>query len=142
MKFTLNEKQWYVMECVSTSGERHHSPIWLSKITSRNTGEVALQIEFFHANYPTGKRDRVFDLEVLHCDRGYLLAMRVEGQERVATVILEAATIEWLERTMPDVAGTVTEETPLEQTLDLLTGRDPSEVCFPALGGRSELHCS
>ena len=114
------------MEYVHPTGERHHSPIWVSRVAPKKRGKGLLRIEFYHANYPEGVRDKGYDLKVLHRDIGYLLAMRVdEKQKPLGTMILETATLEWMERTFPDVAGTITDEMPLERVLDCLTARTP-----------------
>jgi predicted RNase H-like nuclease len=129
MTFALIERKWYLMEHVSPSGERHHSPIWLRKTTSKQPDTKVVRIEFYHVNYAEGVRDKSYNLEVLHRDHGYLLAMRLdENQERVAAVILESATADRLARSMPDWAAAVTKGVPLDRALDLLTERVPTDV--------------
>jgi hypothetical protein len=79
---------------------------------------------FFHANYAEGVQDKTYDLKVVHRAEGYLLALRLnlEG-EAVASVILEEATFEAVHDSFPDSARKVLVDKPVQESLDLLTGR-------------------
>ena len=37
-----------------------------------------LQVDFYHANYPEGVRDKTYTLENIECGSGFLLAKSVE----------------------------------------------------------------
>lgn len=76
--FAVQTRTWYAMEYVFPSAGRHFSPIWIDEITPLKTGAGLLRLRFFHANYPEGVRDKVYDLQVLQRKRhpGFLRARR------------------------------------------------------------------
>ncbi len=114
------------MECLFPSGERHYSPVWVSEVRPLKTGAGRLVVSFYHANYPEGVRDKVYELTVLHRAPGFVLSKNQTGeigQERI--VIFEAISGDWLRRHFPALGILANDEATLGRELDRLTGRDP-----------------
>lgn len=122
-RFTLRPRQWYAMECIFPDATRHHSPIWLKEIIQQPGLEGRLDIEFYHANYPEGVRDKLYQLRVARRAKGYLLAEMGEKIQERRLVIIEAITRDWLLRHFPNLRFTATDAASLAAELDLGTGR-------------------
>jgi len=77
------------------SAERHYSPIWVQEFAPQKTGARMLQPHFYHANYPEGVQEKVYDLHILHRSDGDLLTLtHVHGSlpPRLAPVGIASST--------------------------------------------------
>lgn len=123
-RFTLNPSRWYAMEWIEPDAGRSYSPIWLHALRPQGAGDGRLEIEFYHANYPEGVRDKIYPLRVLHRAPGYLLAEQTDGAPTERRLILiEPITAAWLRRHFPELRITSATESTLAAELDVLTCR-------------------
>ena len=126
-RFTLHHRQWYAMELIWPNAARDYSPIWLAALHPLGAGDGRLEIEFYHANYPEGVRDKRYALRVLRRANGYLLAERTdESPAERRLVLIEPITTAWLRHHFPDLPVAATDETSLAAELDVLTARPAS----------------
>lgn len=121
--FTLQPRTWYAMEYVFRSAERHFSPIWVQEIKPLKTGAGMLRLHFFHANYPEGVQDKIYDLQVVQRFVGHLVALRRSDGVADATVILEPITREWFAQHFPSMRVRDDPDASFATELDRLTGR-------------------
>lgn len=124
LTFTLCPNRWYAMTCVLPGGGFEHSPIWLERVQARGDGRGQLDIDFYHANYPEGVRDKHYRLRTLHRSSGYLLAKEeaTEGEEP-RVVLLSEIRADWLLEHFPSLPLTATDPESLAAELDVLTAR-------------------
>jgi hypothetical protein len=101
--FTLERHRWYAMQIVLPSGGQYFSPIWIFETCPLQTGKKLLQVSFWHAHYPEGVQDKVYDLRVLRRTkalnasyRGYLLAERT-GSSSKDLILLSEITADWIQ---------------------------------------------
>jgi hypothetical protein len=123
--FVLQPRTWYAMEYVFPSAQRHYSPIWAREITLLKTGSGMLRLQFFHANYPEGVQDKVYDLQIAHRFDTHLVALHREDGISLATVILEPITKLWFTQHLPNTRLADSPSVSLASQLDFLTGRIP-----------------
>ena len=114
------------MEYVFPSAVRHFSPIWVEEITPLKTGVGMLRLRLFHANYPEGVQDKVYDLRVVQRFDGHLLALRRSDGREDATVILESITREWFVHHFPNLRLRHDSDSSFTTELDRVTGRAPN----------------
>lgn len=72
---------------------RSYSPIRVDKITPH--GGRKFSLAFYHANYPEGVRDKVYDLETLERNQTFISARSV-SHNPVRLMLVYAITGEWL----------------------------------------------
>jgi hypothetical protein len=100
MRFTLQPGKWYACEIL---GDEFHddlctySPIRVAQVRPLKTGNRALQLGFYHANYPEGVRDKTYLVETIERGQRFLLA-RSTTHEPVRFLQIYDITWPWLER--------------------------------------------
>jgi hypothetical protein len=97
-RFTLEPGNWYAMEVISPefrSDIRHCSPIAVHSLSPAGGGKRCFDLEFYHAAYPAGVRDKTYTLQTIKRAEYFLLAS-VVGTERLA--LFMELTDEWLEK--------------------------------------------
>ena len=97
-RFTLELREWYAMELISPefgSEIRHCSPIKIQALTPAGGGQRRFDLEFYHAAYPSGVRDKCYSLQTIKRTEYYLLAS-VVGTDRLA--LFMDLTDGWLEK--------------------------------------------
>jgi len=125
-EFTISPRTWYAMEYVFPSAERHFSPIWVQEITPLKAGTGMLRLQLFHANYPEGVQDKLYELKVVQRFAGYLVALRRHDGVPDATVLLEPITRKWVGQHFPNLRLREDSEESFASELDRLTGRVPA----------------
>ena len=76
---TLLPDHWYACEFIPEdplNDERMYSPIRIQSIRTFKDGSGRLQLAFYHANYPEGVRDKLYDLRVVLRTPTSFLAVR------------------------------------------------------------------
>ena len=112
------------MEYVFRSAERHYSPIWVRTVEPQKSGEGLLTLDFFHANYAEGTRDKVYRLKIVHRAEGYLLALSKDDAGEVhGTVILEPITATWMNQRCPEEGRQIRKDFPFADELGRITAR-------------------
>lgn len=100
-------------------GEQHYSPIWIMAVMPQSSLDGRIDLEFYHANYAEGVRDKLYPLRTLRRTAGFFLAEAYgppEPERRL--IIIEIITPVWLRTHFPELRITATE-------LDLATARVP-----------------
>lgn len=77
MGFLLEAGTWYACEIIGDEFEEDrcsYSPIKVKAITPLKTGRGRFRLDFYHANYPEGVRDKEYDLVMVERGGRFLLA--------------------------------------------------------------------
>ncbi|MEW9797084.1 hypothetical protein [Alteromonas sp. CYL-A6] len=80
-RFTLSENQWYAAEIIGEEFEseiRTYSPIKVYRLDRKKSGRSLFSLHFYHANYPEGVRDKVYELQTVERTRSFILAKTTE----------------------------------------------------------------
>ncbi len=80
-RFTLNESEWYAAEIISEEFEskiRSYSPIKVLRLETKKSGRSLFSLHFYHANYPAGVRDKVYELKMVERTPSFILAKTTE----------------------------------------------------------------
>ena len=97
-RFSLNHGLWYAAELIGEefgTDIRSYSPIRVQSVTAQ--GGRKFSLAFYHANYPEGVRDKVYDLETIERNRYFVLA-RSRSHDPWRTLLIYNVTIKWLVR--------------------------------------------
>ena len=74
-RLTFKPGRWYAAELLGEEFGREirsYSPVRVDEITPR--GGRRFSLAFYHANYPEGVRDKVYELETIERNRVFILA--------------------------------------------------------------------
>ena len=97
-RFALEKHRWYAAEIIGEefgAEIRSYSPIRVDGITPKGGREFELQ--FYHANYPEGVRDKVYELQTLERNKNFILA-RSSSHNPVRWFVIYSITLEWLHK--------------------------------------------
>lgn len=95
-RFTLVPHRWYASELIGEefgSSIRSYSPIRVDQITPN--GGRKFSLAFYHANYPEGVRDKVYDLQTLERNSFFILA-RSTSHDPGRLMLIHTITAGWL----------------------------------------------
>ena len=98
MRFTLTPGRWYAMELISPEfglDVRRCSPVRVDGFQPAGDGSGSFELSFFHAAYPEGVQNKLYNIYTLERQEHYLLG-REAGQKRL--VLFLELTDEWLEK--------------------------------------------
>ena len=113
--FTLAPERWYACEVIGDSFDEDrcsYSPIRVLSLTPGAAGPGTLTLNFYHANYPEGVRDKTYDLTVIE-RTGRLLLVRSRTHRPIR--LLQIYEIDWAWMTRH--AGIEAAAVPLQQWL-------------------------
>lgn len=77
--FHLDPGQWYQLTVID-GGEPMDSPIRVNEVQRRPRGK--LRLGFYHAHYPEGVRDKVYDLRITEESVSGLVAKALDQEGR------------------------------------------------------------
>ena len=89
MRFTLEPGTWYACEIIGDEFEKDkcsYSPIKIYRVTPKNDGSRTFTLEFYHANYPSGVRDKAYKLRTIERGRTFMLAKSIDGSGRILQI--------------------------------------------------------
>ncbi|OFW56551.1 MAG: hypothetical protein A2133_08535 [Actinobacteria bacterium RBG_16_64_13] len=95
-RFHLEPRRWYAAELIGEefgSEIRSYSPIRVDEI--RPKGGRRFSLAFYHANYPEGARDKVYELETIERSATFILA-RSREHSPTRLMLIYFITIAWL----------------------------------------------
>lgn len=95
-RFALQKSRWYAAEIIGEefgSEIRSYSPIRVDEITPK--GNRKFELKFYHANYPEGVRNKVYELQTLERNKNFVLA-RSSFHQPTRWLLIYAITTEWL----------------------------------------------
>jgi hypothetical protein len=104
MRFSLQPEKFYAMELFSPEfGEqvRTYSPIKVYSIAPAGGGSRRFDLSFFHAAYPEGVQEKVYNIRTIERSANFLLG-RVLGTDRV--ILIMELTDAWLHKHFDDRA--------------------------------------
>ncbi len=99
-RFTLQPGQWYACELIGDEFDEDkcsYSPIKVLKVEPGKTGNRTFALHFYHANYPEGVRDKVYQLQTIEWGRSLLLARSLEHDPPRFLQVYEIS-VEWVTR--------------------------------------------
>ena len=100
MRFTLEPRKWYAAEILSeefSDSIRSFTPIKVNDLTFHGGGKRMFTMEFYHANYPSGVRDKIYQLKTLERNREFILAVSTEHNPK-RTLLIYPISTEWLNK--------------------------------------------
>lgn len=96
MQFTLEQGAWYACEFIGYEFDEDrcsYSPIRVNKLNLLKTGNGVIRLDFYHANYSEGVRDKSYELAMLERGSRYILAI---GRKHNPTRVMQIYDIDWL----------------------------------------------
>ena len=93
---TLKPGHWYAAELIGEefgSEIRSYSPIRVDEVRPR--GGRGFSLAFYHANYPEGVRDKVYELETIERTATFILA-RLREHSPSRLMLIYPVTSAWL----------------------------------------------
>jgi hypothetical protein len=104
-RFRIQPQRWYACQFIGDgfSDSLHaYSPIKVRAIKPMRTGERTFQLDFYHANYPEGVRDKSYELTTIQ--RGSTMVLTRSRQHDPARFLLIASlTNGWLNQHFPSL---------------------------------------
>jgi hypothetical protein len=92
--FTIEPRRWYAMQ-IWLDGIYDLSPVRIYNVRPLKSGANELELEFYHASYPEGVRDKNYWLRILFRAKTYLLAHST-GHDDNRCVWIGNLTADWL----------------------------------------------
>lgn len=95
-RFALQEHDWDAAEIIGEEFGveiKSYSPIRIEGITPKGGRKFGLQ--FYHANYPEGVRDKVYELQMVERNKKFILA-RSSSHHPIRWFLFYSITLEWL----------------------------------------------
>lgn len=99
-RLTLERGRWYACEFIGDEfdiDKCHYSPIKVLDIRAGGRGVRGFTLDFYHAAYPEGVRDKVYDLRMIERGRTVLLAKSIDHDPSRILQIYDVST-DWLIR--------------------------------------------
>lgn len=96
MQFTLERGTWYACEFIGDEFDEDrcsYSPIRIKEISPLKTGRGLIRLDFYHANYPEGVRDKSYELVMLERGSRYILAI---SRNHDPARVMQIYDIDWL----------------------------------------------
>jgi hypothetical protein len=98
MRITLEPRKWYAAEILSeefAESIRSYTPIRINELTLHGGGKRIFTMGFYHANYPSGARDKIYRLKTLERNSQFIFAVSTEHNPR-RTLLIHPISTEWL----------------------------------------------
>ena len=98
MRFSLEPNRWYATEIIGEEFEktiRSYSPIKVRRLVPESKGSRCFSLEFYHANYPEGVRNKLYRLRTIERNKEFMLAVSTEHNPR-RYLLIYPISIEWL----------------------------------------------
>lgn len=99
-RFVLNENGWYAVEIIGEEFEseiRSYTPIKVHRIETKNSGRGLFSLHFYHANYPGGVRDKIYNMQMVERARSFILAKTI-GHGVTRYLLIYAIDATWLRK--------------------------------------------
>lgn len=103
MRLTLRPQRWYVCKFIGDEFEEDVcscSPIKVLRLETLARGDRTLRLEFYHANYPEGVRDKIYNLRTIERCKKFILAKSLDHNP-VRIMLFYEITHEWVARHFP-----------------------------------------
>lgn len=103
MRFKLEPDRWYACEIIGDEfdGDKcSYSPVKVLNIKPLVRGNRTLVLEFYHANYPEGVRDKAYTLQTIERGDTFFLARSLD-HDPVRILQFYDIDAEWLIRHFP-----------------------------------------
>ena len=100
MRFALEKRKWYACEFIGDEFEADccsYSPIRVHHVRPLQTGKRTFELDFYHANYPEGVRNKTYTLETIERGGRFILA-RSTSHEPTRLLQIYRLDWTWLER--------------------------------------------
>lgn len=100
MRFTLVPHHWYACELIGGEFDEDrcsYSPIRIGSVRPQRTGKRTFALDFYHASYPEGVRDKTYQLETIERGERYILAKSIDHHP-VRLLLIYEVDWSWLER--------------------------------------------
>ena len=94
-KFMLEQNKWYACRLEGKEFGTSYSPIKVCRFAPSKTGDETFQLDFYHANYPAGVRDKEYLVEIIERNEDMIFA-RSTTHASPRTLLIREITPEWL----------------------------------------------
>ena len=83
LQFPLTQKRWYACELSGDffkNWDDHcsYSPIRIDDFEVSDSTEGVYQLKFYHANYPEGVREKIYEIRILHWGASYVIGKSLD----------------------------------------------------------------
>jgi len=98
MRFTLESRKWYSAEIIGeefSNSIRSYTPIKVHAVKQESKGDRVFHLEFYHANYPDGVKDKTYKLQTIERNSEFILALSL-GQSPKRFLLIYPMSKEWL----------------------------------------------
>lgn len=102
-RFTLEPRQWYACEIIGDEFDDDkcsYSPIKVISVMPAQKGNRTFSLDFYHANYPEGVRDKTYTLQTIERGSSFLLAKAID-YEPVRLLQIYEISPEWVTSHFP-----------------------------------------
>ena len=103
-RFQINEGLWYACEFIRDEFSEDccsYSPIRVAEIKPLKSGSRRFSLNFYHANYPEGVRDKCYTLQTIERGESFILARSIE-HDPVRLLQIYEIDGAWMRRHFPD----------------------------------------
>lgn len=103
MRFTIEANRWYACELIGDEFEEDicsYSPIKILRLETLAHGDRTLSLHFYHANYPEGVRDKLYNLRTIERGEKFFLAKSLDHNP-VRILQIYDISYEWVVRHFP-----------------------------------------
>ena len=117
MRFTLELRRWYACELIGDEFEDDicsYSPIKILGIKPLEHGDRTLRLDFYHANYPEGVREKSYILQTIERGKKFFFAKSLEHNPVRFLQIYEINYV-WIARHFP---GLIPDKNNIQTWLD------------------------
>ena len=98
MRFNLESSRWYAMELLGSdfgAALRTYSPIKIYGVEPGGLGRRTFHLDFYHARYPEGVRDKRYHLQTIERSEHFILARTFEDST-CRYLLIHTVTTQWL----------------------------------------------
>ncbi|MFC0444222.1 hypothetical protein ACFOD1_02800 [Pseudidiomarina halophila] len=102
-RLSLENGEWYAMEIIGDEfgrEVRHYSPIKIISVKPLKSGKSFFTMQFYHANYPEGVRNKAYTLKTIQRCENFLLAKK-NGSSTMRYLLIFELSVEWFEKHFP-----------------------------------------
>ncbi|MDH3990246.1 MAG: hypothetical protein OEV34_14000 [Gammaproteobacteria bacterium] len=102
-RFTIRPQQWYACQFIGdefSEGLHAYSAIKVRTIMPMRSGKRTFRLDFYHANYPKGVRDKSYEMTTIERGSTMLLARSLQ-HDPARYLLIWLLTKDWLNRHFP-----------------------------------------
>jgi hypothetical protein len=103
-RFQIKEGIWYACEFIGDEFNEDccsYSPIRVDEIKPLKSGSRRFSLNFYHANYPEGVRDKCYTLQTIERGESFIIAKSIEHNDPARLLQIYEINGAWMKRHFP-----------------------------------------